>query len=206
MADDLKVLHVFIDGRWSVRDWTEMLDAIDDAYSAFALIHLIGDLAGRRDQVGAEPFSIDMRIARLKEVLLADEPSSVREFVQADPFLLERSLDLYPVPRLEMLAAHYGSEGGWDLLGLGKALESVQKFFANTMDFIARRPERKRQELENLEKAFELGKRAGLSDEELAKMLRSKYRRLGYEIDKALDQKRLPKAPEPKLLPPPRPA
>ena len=206
MVQEQAVLRFQVDGRWYVHEWTDMMSVVDDFYSDLALIDLIDELtsglATKREKFPELEVAISKRIRELKEVVLSDENKS-RDLLSSDEFRLEAALEMAKAQPLLLARIHYESPGEFDLLGLGKIANAVQKLFSDIFKYLGDAKKREREGLENLKFAVEISRENGLSEEEIRKMIRHGLRKNGHRVAKYRDSKRLPKPPKLILLPSP---
>ncbi len=135
---ELQMLRIEVAGEWYAYEWSNFITEVDELYVDFAIIDEINVL-GRQITSPPDP-TISSRIESLKHILV-DGPSTRR------PFNSEQS------PALRVAAIKYGSDGKFDLVGVGQALEAVEKIFKDLLDFTQTREE---VQLINIDKKIEI--------------------------------------------------
>ncbi len=197
MLNQEATLRVDVDLQWSAWEWIDMLTAINEIYSDFAVIIIMDKLTYGlnigRPEFQTSSFAIQNRTETLKNIVLSNNSIS-GDFIEYDDFTLEKRLKI-PISSLSLSAIQYGSPGKIDFLGLGRAAEAVQKLVSDIFAFVHNKPKREKERLENLELAIKIAQENGVPEDEVKDMVRHTLRRSGYRIAKYVERKQLPKPP-----------
>lgn len=198
---ELQMLRIEVAGEWYAYEWANLLNVVDKLYVDFAIL---GELEQLTQYVTIPPDpSVSSRIESLVEILNS-EPENRRPFSTEEP------------SALRVAAIKYGSDGQIDLVGIGRALESVEKMLKDLLSHAGNSAKRDAAVLKNIQTELDMYRKLGHTDEEVKayfEFLIARHRR-GW-LQKFIDGFRIKKVlllPAPqnwenrRLLPPPAPA
>lgn len=199
-ASEFSVLRVPIDGEWRTYEWVELLEGIDELFSDFALIEIANQLSTELAIPNSDRSTLNRRIERLFEVIISKDENSTR-FLEQDEFYVEAKYGISRPPALRMVAAKYGSKGGFDFLGLGGAIEAVCSLMEKCIDYFGESEERRAKRLENIREQIKLAKEANMSEEQIQELTLRLLAKSDRTFRKFIESKRVEKPP--KALPAP---
>lgn len=188
MDEDHDVLTVSISGDWYANDMAELVTTIDEHYSDLVLLYMMLDLQSRKESSSVdESIPINVMLTQIEDVLFGEQEHS--------RYLISETDWLKPF-QLKVLRISYGSDGGWDFLGMGKAIKEAFRLLQGILTFVGDRELRREKCLENAERAIALARAAGASPEAIGKMTQKTMRRCGFLFE-LKDQSKIKALPHP---------
>lgn len=192
---EFQIMRLPVTGEWWAFEMSELIEAVDELYSDVALMILEGRLNQTALTHPNDSLLLRARADLLRSVGLKGNRNA-SDFLRNDPFEIEGSYNFGSIAPLQIISVKYGSDGSFDFLGIGKICEAVASMYNKTIDFIAGKPEREGETLENIKAKLAIAKASGLSDEEVqayGRELLSKHDRKFRRIIGPNKPERLPK-------------
>ena len=218
MAQELAVLRVYIDHKWTAYELAELISDLDELYSDFAVLEMIRQLVEKKTLVSnaQESILINYRLSELETAIDLDGGS--RELLGTEN-KTDSELGIEKPPLLEVIKLQYGSEGALDFLGGLNPLNALRDIIIHWISTPEQRgkgaklkEEARALGIKNLNDAIDSMRSQGVPEPVIQITYNRGMRKLGYKLPKYFDEKKMPRLPElapaqqRHALPPPKPA